>query len=330
MKRRVFMRNTVFAGIGMGVGMSGCTTPKKEDKGEGDQSAISPFFKLSLAQWSIHKMILQEGMDPYDFSIKARQWGFEGLEYVTQLYKGELQKGFDIDISLQKIAKKLNLRSQDQGLKNLVVMVDLQSKDGNMAMSDETQRLKAVENHYPYVDATATLGCHSMRVNMFGESDPERWKSASVDALGRLGEYAAKQNINILIENHGGFTSNASLLMEVINEVNMDNCGTLPDFGNFCIKRKPKPNWNECKEEYDKYRGMEELMPGAMAVSAKSYDFDENGNETTIDYSKMLQIVKNAEYRGFIGVEYEGGRLSEEEGIIATRDLLTKLGSELV
>ena len=326
MKRRVFIRNTALTGIGVGmVGIHGCTSSGKEER---DQSATNLFFKLSLAQWSIHKMIQEGQLDPYDFAAKAKGWGFEGLEYVNHLYNSKLEANSSVNMGIQNIVGELNKRSQGEGIENLIMMVDLPPGEGDMALMDEFQRNKAIELHYPWVDATAGLGCHSMRVNMFGEFDPENWKNASVEALGKLGEYAKDAGINILVENHGWLTSNAALLMEVINQVNMENVGTLPDFGNFCTKRKNMERWGECEEEYDKYKGVQELMPAAKAVSAKSYDFDKNGN-TTIDYKRMLQIVKNAGYQGYIGVEYEGNNLSEEEGILATKALLIKTGTEL-
>ncbi len=327
MKRRIFLRNSALAGMGLGLsGIYACSTPKREGESEAKFPEVyPPFFKLSLAQWSVHKAIHSGEMEPLDFAMKAKGWGFEGLEYVNHLYSKHLAAGMSMD----ELVKELNQRAKDNGIQNLIMMVDLEPGVGDMAVTDDKTRTTAIEAHSPWVDATAGLGCHSMRINMFGEFEADAWKTASVDALGRLGEYAAERKVNIIIENHGWLTSNAALLMDVINEVNMANVGTLPDFGNFCTKRKERARWGECEEEYDMYKGIKELMPAAKAVSAKSYDFDENGNETKIDYSRMLQIVKDAGYTGFIGVEYEGDRLSEEEGIIATRDLLINAAKEL-
>jgi sugar phosphate isomerase/epimerase len=213
-------------------------------------------------------------------------------------------------------------------MQNILIMVD---DEGDLADPDENMRNQAVENHKRWVDAASKLGCQSIRVNTFGTNDPEIWKSTVVDGLRKLSEYAATKNINVLCENHGWLSSNPVELMAAIKAVNMKNCGTLPDFGNWCVRRKDaNENWGDCAEVYpDKYEGTKMMMPAAMAVSAKSYDFDEAGNETTIDYIKMLQIVKDAEYTGFIGVEYEGDRLNERDGIKATRDLLLKSASNL-
>jgi len=169
----------------------------------------------------------------------------------------------------------------------------------------------------------AEIGCHSIRVNLSGEKEPQKWVDQSVKGLTGLCEFSKTMGINVIVENHGGLSSNASLLAKVMKTTNLDNCGTLPDFGNFCTSR----GWgNEpgCKEWYDMYKGVAELMPYAKSVSAKSYDFDENGNETKIDYAKMLKIVKDHNYEGYIGVEYEGSRLSEKEGITATKELIQR------
>ncbi|WP_421823871.1 sugar phosphate isomerase/epimerase family protein [Flagellimonas oceanensis] len=285
--------------------------------------ATKPDIKLSLAQWSIHKMIFEEGVDPYTFAEKANEWGFEGLEYVSALYYEELQAADFSEEAMNNWVEKSKAESEKYGLANLLIMVDGQ---GDIAVTDEAERTKAVENHYKWVDAAAALGCHSIRVNLNGSMDPEVWMPASVAGLTQLATYAKDKNINIIVENHGGPSSNAQLLAEVMEKVGMDNCGTLPDFGNFCIKRAEGDYYSsECVEEYDKYKGVKELMPYAKGVSAKSYNFDENGNETVIDFERIMDTVVASGYEGFVGVEYEGSELSEEEGILATKALLEKV-----
>lgn len=278
-------------------------------------------FQLSLAQWSIHRMIW-DGADPYSFAEKAHGWGFSGLEYVSQLYNKELEAAGYSKEAMDAFVARSNAEAEKYGLTNLIIMIDGQ---GDLATSDAEERKSAVENHFKWVDAAAGLGCHSIRVNLSGSTDPEEWVANSVDGLTQLSTYAKDQNINIIVENHGGLSSNAALLAQVMKTVNMENCGTLPDFGNFCIRRNDPSDYTKgCAESYDYYKGVEELMPYAKAVSAKSHNFDASGNETEIDYGKMLQIVRNAGYSGFIGVEYEGNELGEEEGIIATRDLILR------
>ena len=113
----------------------------------------------------------------------------------------------------------------------------------------------------------------------------------------------------MIVENHGGLSRNGEWLAGVMKKVDHKRCGTLPDFGNF--------------GSYDRYKGVD----GADAlrqgrVSAKSHDFDDKGNETHTDYRKMMEIVVDAGYHGYVGIEYEGGKLSEPDGIKATKKLL--------
>ncbi|MBQ4821696.1 sugar phosphate isomerase/epimerase family protein [Aquimarina sp. MMG016] len=286
-----------------------------------------PFFKLSLAQWSLHKEILSGKMNPLDFAQKAKELGFEGVEYVNHLYSKELEKNPNPEIGMRQLLETLKSKSEEHQIQNLIIMVD---GEGDLAVTNEKERNQAVQNHKKWVDAAQFLGCHSIRVNLFGTNNPKEWVEVAVDGLGKLSTYAATKNINVIVENHGYLSSNAALLIEVIKKVNKPNCGTLPDFGNFCLEREGGKRWEaKCIKEYDKYKGVEEMMPYAKAVSAKSYDFNAEGNETKIDYKKMLEIVKKAKYNGFIGVEYEGERLGEIEGIKATRDLLLNTAKQI-
>lgn len=302
---------------------------KKEDiipKVE-DAVIVPPFFKLSLAQWSLHKMVFDDKVSPYTFAEKAKALGFSGLEYVSGLYYDELEKENFSKEAMAAFVEKCNTESKKHEMTNLLIMIDGQ---GNLASETSEERKAAVENHYKWVDAAAAMGCHSIRVNLSGGTNKEDWMKNSVDGLTQLATYAKDKKINVIVENHGGFSSNAADLAMVMGMVNMPNCGTLPDFGNFCIKRKDGSLYNgECAEEYDMYKGVSELMPYAKGVSAKSYNFDTLGNETKIDFGKMIQIVKAAGYDGYIGVEYEGDELSEEKGILATKELLLNVVNEL-
>ena len=313
---------TVFALLAIVISLSliSCKNASKEtSQTETAETEVStsPFFKLSLAQWSIHKFIQEENGDPFLFASIAKDMGFEGLEYVNDLYKDEIEQlGFD------KVIDSIKTMSEINGMHNVLIMVD---GEGDLADPDEAARDQAVEKHKKWVDAAQKLGCHSIRVNTFGTNDPKIWKVSVVDGLRKLSEYAATKNINVLCENHGWLSSDVPKLMEAIKTVNMSNCGTLPDFGNWCVKRKDGSTWGECSEEYpDKYEGIKMMLTAAKAVSAKSYDFDENGNETTLDYPRIIQLVKDSGYTGFIGVEFEGERLGEIEGIQATKNLLLK------
>lgn len=283
--------------------------------------------KLSLAQWSLHKAIRSGEMSPYDFAKQAHELGFSGLEYVNQLYT-DVVRAEDKPAAVAEFVAKNNALAAEYGLTNVLIMID---GEGALSTSDADARAEAIENHKLWIDAASDMGCSAVRLNLYGEKDPELWKANSIASLSALSAYAAPKGINVLVENHGRISSNAAALMEVINGVDAENCGTLPDFGNFCIAEEGYGSVfdGSCADVYDIYQGVSEMMPKAMALSAKSNDFDENGDETFIDYTRMLQIAKENGYDGFIGVEYEGSRLSEIEGIKATRDLLIKASAAL-
>ena len=334
MKRRTFVYQSTKVGAAFSVlgWAAACKEEKRKEADQPDAEATAavdsaPFFELSLAQWSINRMIRNEEVDPYSFAEKAAGWGFSGLEYVSQLYRRSLEPAGYSAEAMQAFVDKSNAEAEKHGLKNLLIMID---GEGDLATDDAEARSQAARNHHKWVDAAAAMGCHSVRVNLSGSSDPEAWVANSVDGLRQLSGYAAEKNINVLVENHGGLSSNAAMLARVMKEVGMDNCGTLPDFGNFCIRRNDPNDWaSGCAESYDIYQGVAELMPYAKAVSAKSHEFDAQGNETEIDYVRMLQIVKDAGYTGYIGVEFEGSGLGEEAGIAATRDLLLRAAGRL-
>lgn len=303
-----------------------CKDSEKKEKAEIASTSTeqsNPFFKLSLAQWSLHKAMRDDReIDPLDFAEKAKEFGFEGIEYVSQLYTKHIEK-----MGMDSVLTVLKSNSEKFIIQNVLIMVD---GEGHLASTNEEERQKTIENHYKWVNAAKFLGCHSIRVNAHGEGTAEEVAVAAVDGLSKLSEYAKEKGINVLVENHGGYTSNGAWLADVMKRVGKDNCGTLPDFGNFCQTiGYGSINDDNCKDPYDIYKGLKELMPYAKAVSAKSYDFDENGNQPKIDYLEMMRIVKEAGYTGFVGVEYEGSKQSELEGIALTKDLLIKVGKEL-
>jgi L-ribulose-5-phosphate 3-epimerase len=262
-------------------------------------------FRISLAQWSLHKTIFSGKLDNLDFPRVAREeFGIAAVEYVNQFFK---DKAKDTDYLAD-----LGRRADDAGVKNLLIMCD---GLGNLGDPDDKARTKAVENHYPWAEAAKRLGCHSIRVNAASKGSFEEQQKLAADGLGRLAEFAAQMELAVIVENHGGLSSNGAWLAGVIEKVGRPNCGTLPDFGNF--------------SDYDRYQGVAELMPFAKGVSAKSHEFDAEGNEVRTDYRRMLKIVLDAGYHGWVGVEYEGDKLPEAEGIAATKRLLETVRAEL-
>jgi len=273
------------------------------------------FFKISLAEWSLVRSLFGKKLTNMEFPAKAKNdFGINAVEYVNQFFKDKAED--------EAYLKELKSRTADLGVENVLIMID---SEGHLADADDAKRTASIENHYKWVEAAKFLGCHSIRVNAYATSkDPIEGKIAAVDGLGRLTEFAEPYGINIIVENHGGFSSNGQWLSGVMKEINKPGCGTLPDLGNFCIKRKQ----GGCDEEYDRYKGVEELMPFAKGVSAKTNAFDDDGNELKIDYYKMLKIVKDAGYTGYIGIEAES-RMDEDEAIKLTKTLLEKEGAKL-
>ncbi|WP_312697922.1 sugar phosphate isomerase/epimerase family protein [Sphingobacterium mizutaii] len=287
--RREFLRN-------LGLVTAGVTLAPSLDV----FAAKKDWFQISLAEWSLHKKLFKGDLKNIDFpEYTAKNFGIHGVEYVNQFFKDKAKD--------MTYLKDLNNRAKDNGVKNVLIMVD---GEGSLGDRDETKRKQAVENHYKWIEAANFLGCHAIRVNAAGEGTKEEVKDQVVKSLSTLADYGKKGKISVVVENHGGISSHGDWLADVLKTVGKKNCGSLPDFGNFY--------------EYDRYQGVKDLMPYAKGVSAKSHAFDANGNDTGIDYAKMMQIVKSAGYNGYVGIEFEGDKISEDEGIKLTKALLEK------
>ncbi|MBP7949724.1 MAG: sugar phosphate isomerase/epimerase [Verrucomicrobiales bacterium] len=272
-----------------------------------------PLFKISLAEWSLHKTLFAGKLSHLDFPVVAKKdYGIDAIEHVNQFWK---DKATDA-----KYVAELKKRAADNGVTNVLIMCD---GEGFLGDPDEKKRQKTVENHKKWAEAAKALGCHSIRVNAHTDEkrSREEQEKHAADGLRRLSEYGATLGINVIVENHGMLSSDGAWLAAVMKRVNLPNCGTLPDFGNFGLGGG---------KEYDRYQGIDELMPFARGVSAKSHDFDAQGNEIHTDYVKMLDIVvKKHGYHGFIGIEYEGSKLSEPDGIRATKTLLERICAKM-
>jgi len=264
-------------------------------------------YKISLAEWSFHKALFANEMSNLDFPRVTRELGLEGVEYVNQFFKDKAKD--------EKYLAELKKITKEEGVKNVLIMCD---GEGMVGHPEEAERKKTVENHKRWVDAAAYLGCHSIRVNAGSRGSYEEQQKLAADGLRMLCEYGDTQKINIIVENHGGLSSNGEWLSGVMKMVDHKRVGTLPDFGNFTIDR-------QTGETYDRYKGVELLMPYAKGVSAKTNVFDAEGNEANMDYYRLMKIVDDAGYKGFVGIEFEGSELSEKEGVIATKELLEKV-----
>jgi L-ribulose-5-phosphate 3-epimerase len=270
----------------------------------------SRLFEISLAQWSLHRRIFSGELDALDFPAFTREmFDIDAVEYVNQFF---MDKAEDMPY-----LQALKQRCDDNGVTSRLIMCD---REGDLGDPDPSARTQAVENHYKWVEAASFLGCHSIRVNAASSGSYEEQLDLAVDGLRRLSEFGAQFGLDVIVENHGGLSSNGAWLAEVIGRVGLDNCGTLPDFGNFFITRE---------EEYDRYLGVEQLMPFAKGVSAKSYEFDANGDAVRTDFRRMMRIVIDSGFRGHVGVEWEGDEPDEVAGIRLTKALLERIRDEM-
>lgn len=308
MEQRMNRREAI--GVGVGLGVSALAVAS----GSAGLVGLAPragWFNISLAQWSLHKLLFSGEIDNLDFAKEARAMGFGAIEYVNAFFKDKARDVAYLD--------QMNRRASDAGVEQLLIMCD---GEGDLGDPDASKRNVAVMNHKKWLEAAKQLGCHSIRVNAASSGTFEEQQKLAADGLRSLCELAEPYGLFVLVENHGGLSSNGAWLARVMERVDHRLVGTLPDFGNFCM------DWSRVDDAdawYDRYKGVGELMPHAKAVSAKSYEFDANGNETKTDYERMLKIVKDAGYRGWIGVEYEGSGLDPRAGSVATRELLERV-----
>jgi len=312
MQRRNFLKNTAWSALAL----TGCTSLNKNSMKE--KMPVQP--RISLAQWSLNRAFFGGQLAVNDFAAIAKDtFGFEAVEYVNGFYKDQGEK--------ETFWQEMQSRSRNAGVKNLLIMVD---DEGNLGNTNDADRKKAVENHYKWVHAAKIMGCHSIRVNAFGEGTKSMVRSALIDGLGQLSNYAAREDINILIENHGLYSSDGKWIVGIIEAAGQTNLGTLPDFGNWCLNTQwGSTQYDKCTEVYDRYQGVLDFLPYAHGVSAKSYNFDDSGSDRVIDYSRMLKIVYDFGYTGYIGIEYEGEELPEPEGIRMTKTLIERVWKEL-
>jgi len=276
--------------------------------------------RISLAQWSLHRAFEKGNLKAGDFaSIAKNDFDLDAIEYVNTFYTAEAEN--------EVFWNQMRNRAVEEGVQSILIMVD---NEGLLGDSDSTKRKKAVENHYKWIHAAKILGCHSIRINAFGNG--QRWElhAALADGLGALAEYGAQEGIHVLIENHGLHTSDADFIIGILKRVNNPYLGTLPDFGNWCLSAEWGSTGNKnCSQIYDPVKGVSKFLPYAKGVSAKSYRFDTDGFDSVVDYPALLKLVKVAGYTGYIGIEYEGSDLSEEAGIRATKALINKVWKSL-
>lgn len=295
--RRSFLRQTAAAGAGVALGTL-AAAPARAAKPE-------ELYRISCTEYSLHRMIGKGELDNLEYAAFVRKtFGLDGVEYWNRPF---FTKAED-----EKYISEMRKRADYVGVNGTVILID---GEGNLGDADEKKRIDAVERHKKWVVAARKLGCHSIRVNARSTGTYEEQQKLSADGLRRLSEFGKDHECGIIVENHGGYSSNGKWLAGVMEMVNLPNCGTLPDFGNF--------------RDYDRYLGVKELMPYAKSVSAKSHEFNEEGEETKTDFLRMMKIVVDAGYHDYVGIEFEGGKVSEVEGVKATQRLLERVREKL-
>ncbi len=308
--RRRFLRGVVAGASALGLGLR--SSFADEVSGKPAAGKIGDF-KISLAEWSLHQSLQKKEITNLDFPGIAREkYGIEAVEFVNQFFK---DKAHD-----STYLKELKKRANDHGVTCVLIMID---GEGDLSSADKAQRTKAIDNHKTWVDAAVELGCHAIRINTGSNYSPTDVETIA-EACSKLTEYGAQNKISIICENHGGPSSDPDALVALMKKVNNPRFGTLPDFGNF-------PKTRRGVYSIDVYDAIARMMPYAHGVSAKSHDFNPDGTESHLDFARIMKIVTDAGYKGYVGIEYEGSVMSEHDGIIATKKLLEKLrGSNYV
>ena len=304
--RRNFLKTTAVTSVGLGLGLQNKVA---------FSSTKESLFKISVAEWSINRSLFSKKMEHLDFPLMARKHGIDAIEYVNQFFMNKAQD--------KAYLREMKSRADSEGVRSVLIMCD---GEGQLGSADEQARIQAVENHKKWVEAAKYLGCHSIRVNGYSTIEWSKSKASFnesqklvADGLRRLCEFADRFDLHVIIENHGGYSSNAKWLTGVMEKAGHKRAGTLPDFGNFRIHQSKSGKI----VSYDAYKGVKELMPYAKGVSVKTTVWDGKGNQSPLEYEKMMKIVLDAGYHGYCGIEHgEAGR--EWESIVEVKDELTK------
>ncbi len=287
----------LLGGMALGAVLAGCGS-----------SPDAPLARqISLAEWSLNRALKAGEITNLDFPVQARgTYGISAVEYVSTFFVGK--------VADESYLRELRMRCDGEGVRSVLIMID---REGDLGAADSGARRDAIEGHMRWLHAAQSLGCFAIRVNARSEGTREEQMERSADGIGTLADRAQEMGLAVIVENHGGISSDGSWMAQLMKRIARPNIGTLPDFGNFRLSET---------EQYDRYKGIAEMMPWARDVSAKSYGFDAAGNETTIDYARMFAILDAARYSGFVGIEFEGKTMSEPDGIRATKRLVERFG----
>ena len=271
--RREFIGSTIAAGALAGAGnmslpgkAAAADRPTKDD--------------ISLAAWSLVREFREGKWKNLDLPRICREdFGINGLEFVNSFF----------ELPTERYLNQLKKNAAEHGVTLVLIMVD---GEGNMSAMEKKERMQAALNHRKWVDIAASLGCHAIRCNVGGPSkdyDQDTMKRAA-DSFGNLVEYASQYPLNVILENHGGASSNPDMMIGLMKAINSPNFGTLPDFGNIY--------------EFDRYESIRKLVAYAKGISVKT-KFKPNGTHPDYDLEKLLKICMEEGYHGFYGIEQE-------------------------
>ena len=297
--RRDFVKATAMGAVAVGLGGKTPAHPRRPKRD----------FKISIAAWSVHREVRSGKLKLIDACRFLREeYDVDGFELVNTL----------LEVPTAEYVRKFRAEAQRFHLAIPLIMCD---GEGDFGSVDPDERRRAVRYHTKWMYVASDLGCHSIRVNWRGapegaEKDPAlvlAFTERSIDAYAEMARIGGENGLNVIIENPGGISSPPEMLLGLIKAVNSPRFGTLPDWGGF-------------PDDVDRYDAVDKMMPYAKGVSAKCYDFGPDGRETKIDFERMVQIcVDKHGYHSFLGIEFEGDRLTERQGMRAAKDLLVKL-----
>ncbi len=272
--------------------------------------------EIGLSTWSLHRHMGPIKRQVVTDTGEKHEWTEEYPEDVSLLdFAGFARKEYGLThLELIQMSFPSTEASYLKKLRSAVeaaeaVIENVPIDVGDICELAPERRAEHVRNIKSWMDVAAAIGSRAVRVNTGPSREGSDALALAVESCKRLAEHADKLGLNVLIENHGGISSDPQLLKQLIESVSTERMGACPDFGGF--------------DEAIRYDGLQKIMPLAKLVHAKSYAFDEHGEETAIDYARCMQIVKNSGFSGVLSIEYEGDG-NASEGIKKTKELILR------
>jgi L-ribulose-5-phosphate 3-epimerase len=282
--RRDFLAGAALAAAAAAAGARAADRPTRDD--------------ISLAAWSLNRsFFVAQKWKLLDLPrIVRTEFDINGIELVNQFFENPMMR----------YLRELKANAAKFGVTFVLIMVD---GEGDMIAPDKNERMQAAIAHRKWVDIAHYLGCHAIRCNLGGSTRDTSWKtdkdmvSRATESCGNLLEYAKGADLNVVLENHGGASSDADIMVSLMKAINHPNIGTLPDFGNV----------NPGDDHADVLR---KIAPYAKGISVKASWRPDGTHNPAWDLEKMIRICQEAGYHGFWGIEssFGAGRRKPAEG----------------